>query len=199
MTTNQDATVPDAAAVRVAEFVRQAMRLNDVDRNNFYSVHTDPDTDGATLSLHDLAELSAAAPIIAAQAKAESDLPRAAILAEISAERDRQDVKWGEQNHPNGTGDDVAFMHGVKLPKPHEKVSVTMGTLAYTARQVTDSHAATGHVTWADILLEEVGEAFAEHGADALRTELIQVAAVAAQWVEAIDRARAATIERATP
>lgn len=42
----------------MAEFVRQAMLLRDVDRNRFYSVHTDPESeDGATLSLHDLEEL----------------------------------------------------------------------------------------------------------------------------------------------
>lgn len=26
------------------------------------------------------------------------------VLAEVLAERARQDAKWGEQNHPNGTG-----------------------------------------------------------------------------------------------
>ncbi|TIH26025.1 NUDIX hydrolase, partial [Subtercola vilae] len=41
---------------------------------------------------------------------------------------------------------------------------------------------------WQDILLEEVFEAFAESDTSKLRTELIQVAAVAQQWVEAIDR-----------
>jgi hypothetical protein len=38
------------------------------------------------------------------------------------------------------------------------------------------------------ILREEVYEAFAEEDPAALRTELIQVAAVAATWVDAIDR-----------
>lgn len=45
-------------AARVAEFVRQAMLLRDVDRHKFYNVHTDPESDtGANLSLYDLAEL----------------------------------------------------------------------------------------------------------------------------------------------
>lgn len=116
-------------------------------------------------------------------------LPRSArVLEEVSYERQRQDAKWGEQNHPNGTGDDVALMHGVTLPKPHPRVAVTMGTLAHVARQVTDRAADDGSVTYADILLEEVGEAFAEADPAALRAELIQVAAVAVAWVEKIDR-----------
>lgn len=110
------------------------------------------------------------------------------VYREIAQERGRQNAKWGEQNHPNGTGDDVALLHGCELPKPHENVAVTMGTLAYIARSVTDSAAKDGYVTFADILLEEVGEAFAESDPDALRKELVQVAAVAVQWIEKIDR-----------
>lgn len=54
-------------AARIAEFVRQAMLLSNIDRNNLYSVHTDPNSDGATLSLHDLTELlTSAAPETAA-------------------------------------------------------------------------------------------------------------------------------------
>lgn len=114
-------------------------------------------------------------------------LPRRA-LDDVAEERRRQNEKWGEQNHPDGTGDDVALLRGRALPKPHEHVAVTMGTLAYTARQVTDEAAAAGRVTWADILLEEVGEALAERDPAALRRELVQVAAVCTQWAEAIDR-----------
>lgn len=111
---------------------------------------------------------------------------RAAVLAAIVAERGRQDAKWGEQNHPDGTGDDELLLRGRSLAAP-----VTMGTLAYVARATTDAAAKTGTVTWADILLEEVGEAFAESNPAKLRAELVQVAAVAAQWVEAIDRREA--------
>ena len=107
---------------------------------------------------------------------------------EVRAERARQDAKWGEQNHPDGTGDQVAFMHGERLPKPHERVPVTMGTLAYVARNVTDTYARVGQVTWADILLEEVAEAFAEDDPERLAVELVQVQAVAQQWREAIAR-----------
>lgn len=116
-------------------------------------------------------------------------LPRdARVLEEVSQERVRQDSKWGVQNHPNGTGDDVALLHGRPLPQPHARVAVTMGTLAHTARAVTDQAANLGTVTYADILLEEVGEAFAESDPARLRAELIQVAAVAVAWVAKIDR-----------
>ncbi|HYF53037.1 MAG TPA: hypothetical protein VEA41_02135 [Salinarimonas sp.] len=43
-------------------------------------------------------------------------------------------------------------------------------------------------MTYSQILAEEVAEALAESDPMLLRAELVQVAAVAVQWVEAIDR-----------
>jgi hypothetical protein len=94
------------------------------------------------------------------------------ITDEIQDEIDRQDARWGEQNHPDGTG----------LTNDRE--------LADTVRHFTDWMASTGNLTWRDVLWEEVREAFAETDEDLLREELIQVAAVAANWVNAIDRRR---------
>lgn len=91
-------------------------------------------------------------------------------LADVKAERARQDQKWGEQNHPDGTGN------------PGDAHRATL------AKAYTDMAARNGRVTWRDILNEEVAEAFAESDTAALRTELVQVAAVATQWVQAIDR-----------
>jgi hypothetical protein len=93
------------------------------------------------------------------------------VLGEVEQERARQDLKWGEQNHPNGTGADYE-------------------ELADAARAQCDSAARLGAVTWRHILLEEVCEASAEEDDDNLREELIQVAAVCVAWVEAIDRRR---------
>jgi hypothetical protein len=115
--------------------------------------------------------------------------PGARILAEVAAERGRQHAKWGEQNHPNGTGDDVTYRTAVSALGPFPGAPPTMGTMAYVSKRHTDTMATAGRVTFADILLEEVFEALAEADSSRLRTELIQVAAVAAQWVEAIDRA----------
>jgi hypothetical protein len=54
-----------------------------------------------------------------------------------------------------------------------------------------------GYLDWLHILREEVAEAFAESDPAKLRAELVQVAAVAVNWVEAIDR-RAARTETAS-
>jgi hypothetical protein len=92
------------------------------------------------------------------------------VLGEIAAERARQDEKWGEQNHPDGTGDYPEIID------------------ADVARMACEGAAEGGYLDWLHILREEVAEAFAESAPDKLRAELVQVAAVAVAWVEAIDR-----------
>lgn len=107
----------------------------------------------------------------------------AAVLEEVLAERARQDEKWGEQNHPSGTGPDVQWpVHAWGGAK----------AVAEVAKDRTDWRAREGGLTYLDILHEEVAEAFAEKDEQALRAELVQVAAVAVQWIEAIDRREAA-------
>lgn len=97
------------------------------------------------------------------------------VLQEVQDERARQNAKWGVQNHPDGTGPDVG---GKGVSK----------ALADNAKSITDREAKEGKLTWRHILMEEVAEAFAESDPKKLRTELVQVSAVATQWVEAIDR-----------
>src|SRR5579859_3893029 len=92
------------------------------------------------------------------------------VLGEIGLERVAQDAKWGQQNHPDGSG------------------NRQFKAMAGWARDDCQQAAVRGAATWAHILLEEVYEALAESDPAKLRTELIQVAAVAASWVEAIDR-----------
>lgn len=91
------------------------------------------------------------------------------VLQEVRIERAVQDAKWGEQNHENGTGEDYK-------------------ELAASARAICDLSAEEGVCTWEKILLEETLEACAEADPLALRKELVQVAAVAVAWIEAIDR-----------
>ena len=93
------------------------------------------------------------------------------VLPEIAAERERQDEKWGEQNHPDGTGPGYAID-------------------AKRARHRCNLAAALGLVSYRDILEEEMYEAFAESDPDKLRHELVQVAAVAVAWIEKLDRER---------
>jgi hypothetical protein len=94
---------------------------------------------------------------------------REMVLDEIDDERIRQDRKWGEQNHPDGTArpsdtEAAAFMKAkCQVNSPEED-------------------------NWRDILEEEVYETFAESDPARIRHELIQVAAVAVAWIEAIDR-----------
>lgn len=107
-------------------------------------------------------------------------MTRETVLAEVSAERVRQDAKWGEQNHPDGTRDDRRLLGDTDLP--------TWGTICYLARMGTDAAARAGTLDYLDVLLEEVAEAFSESDPIRVRAELVQVAAVAVAWVEAIDR-----------
>ena len=94
------------------------------------------------------------------------------VIYDVADERIAQVVKWGVQTRPDGTS---------------ESYSVH----ADAAKLLTDQRAEAGTLTWADILSEEVLEAFSETNHDALREELIQVAAVALSWAEDIDRRRA--------
>jgi hypothetical protein len=87
----------------------------------------------------------------------------------VDAEEAAQFVKWGEQNHPDGTNES-------------NKV------IADAARAACEEAARNGHLTWKDIALEEFMEALAEEDEDALISELIQTAAVIKSWIKAIQR-----------
>lgn len=90
------------------------------------------------------------------------------VLIEVQFERHRQHFKWGEQDHPDGTG------------------SPSQGLEALRAQRACDAAFRIGIGTYRHILEEEVREAFAESDQLKLRTELVQVGAVAAAWVEAM-------------
>ncbi len=87
----------------------------------------------------------------------------------VEVERARQDLKWGEQNHPDGTG-------------------------AYYTSELeatrADNEGAVKHdkLDWSLILLEEVYEALVETDPTAIKTELIQVMAVCKAWIECNER-----------
>lgn len=103
------------------------------------------------------------------------------VLADITAEREAQHAAWGAQHHlSDGTG-------------PQWRSS------ADTARRACERAAATGRLTWRYILLEEVAEALAEDDPALLRGELVQVGAVVAQWLQAIDHRSTPTPAEGTP
>src|SRR5581483_7213285 len=97
-------------------------------------------------------------------------MSRLTVLGEVSGERDRQEAKFPEQELPDGTAENGDV------------------ELASAARWACDRAAADGSLTWRHILKEEFREALAESDPVLLRAELVQVAAVAVRWVEAIDR-----------
>lgn len=101
------------------------------------------------------------------------------VLTEVEAERARQNEKWGEQNHPDRNSRDSDWPAFLTWP---------FDTCASRTKAQVDAEAKIGESNYTTILLEEVFEALAETDPARLRTELIQVAAVAIQWVEAIDR-----------
>lgn len=91
------------------------------------------------------------------------------VLADITAEREAQHAIHGVQHHlPDGTGSQWR-------------------QLAEHARQECAAATTAGRLTWRHILLEEVAEALAENDPTRLRRELVQVVAVGAQWLQAID------------
>lgn len=111
------------------------------------------------------------------------------VLSQVLAERIRQDAQWGQQNHPDGTG-------------PHKAAIV--GALCFAdeaatrARHACQSAAHRGETTWRLVFAEESLEALAEDDPAKLRAELVQVAAVAVAWIEAIDRRTQTTEQQPT-
>lgn len=90
---------------------------------------------------------------------------------DIRAERVRQVEKWGTHDWPDWWGVDEGELLDATLAKHDHDFAHTQG-----------------RVTWRHILNEEVLEVFAETEPARIRAELVQVAAVAVQWIEAIDR-----------
>lgn len=111
--------------------------------------------------------------------------PTSRVLNTVRRERHDQDRKWGEQNHPDlPTFTTPMWDTGV----PYDPIA-EYESEAYTWKHINEGRVEKGKLAWDGILLEEVYEALAECGDDEkLREELVQVAAVAVAWIEAIDR-----------
>ncbi|MFI0483616.1 hypothetical protein [Actinomadura sp. 9N215] len=98
----------------------------------------------------------------------------AEVLADVAAERDAQDRMWGVQEFPDGSGPEFAES-------------------AERAKRECAAAWSRGELTWRHILTEEFFEALAESDPSALRTELVQTAAVAVKWIQSLDRRHGAT------
>jgi hypothetical protein len=99
------------------------------------------------------------------------------VLADVGNEREKQHEKWGEQSLPDGTRNG-----GMNLVQREQ------------AKNACDRAAREGRCTFAHVITEEFWEVMCEEDTEALRTELVQLAAVAVQWVEAIDRRQSGTV-----
>ncbi len=93
----------------------------------------------------------------------------AELLTRLRREKNR--LKWGEQNWPDGTG-------------PTERRKRKRDA----AQKETDAGMRNGTVTYFQILREEVAEVACEDDEAKLLAELIDVAAVAQDWADLILR-----------
>lgn len=96
------------------------------------------------------------------------------VLADVLTERQMQTRKWGQQSLQDWTGPERSY--------------INMGRNSGIMKRLQYFNDTYGNPNWAHVLLEEVFEALNENEHKNLRTELVQVAAVAVSWVEDIDR-----------
>lgn len=99
------------------------------------------------------------------------------VLAEVYQERLNQDRTFGAQNHPSGACTRLQF-------------------IAECARRDCDDATIKGEVTWYQIALEEFFEAFSEVDTVKRRAELVQLAAVVVNAIEAEDRRKGEAVIR---
>ena len=104
-------------------------------------------------------------------ALAEKDRSIGNVLADVRAERWRQEAKF-PQNYPDGTGSEYAK------------------AICLIVRDLCSRSYEDAECTFAQVLAEEFCEALAEQDPIKLRAELVQVAAVAVKWIEAVDARR---------
>lgn len=117
-------------------------------------------------------------------------------VADVVAERLRQEVKWGEQNHPMVPPDIESEARAHDAAPEFFACHVLGIDDAKAARDECNREHRAGRGTYTHILIEEVSEfieACVKHGenSDEARAEMVQVAAVALAMLEAIDRKRA--------
>jgi len=113
---------------------------------------------------------------------AEYQNPTARVAREVMNERNNQDARCGEQNHPDhhpAVCPEVPAWAVYDLPSELE------------VKETCEEDREAGSLSWSVILLEEVVEALSAGTVEDRRAELIQVAAVAQAWIECIDRRQA--------
>lgn len=120
------------------------------------------------------------------------------VLGELRAERARQTAKHGDQAHlPDGTGP-LCILRDIPAYENAARADWLATWAKHRTKAASQNEGGDGTITFEHILTEEWAEAIAEDDPSALRAELIQVAAVAIQWVEAIDQRAPAPCQEAS-
>lgn len=108
------------------------------------------------------------------------------IMSDIAHERHQQERQWGRQDHPDAC---VALLDRQGGATPQQLAEDVEIPTADRAKFLGLTASMRGRLRWAALLVEEAAGAVEAFGDDeSLRHELVQVAAVAAAWIEAIDR-----------
>lgn len=108
--------------------------------------------------------------------KAKPLSPTQAVLLDVLAEVEKQDARWGEQNHPLVGGD---------IPRSAYRFYANK---AKDWKAINDQRVEKRKMGWDSIILEEVFEALELTDPAEAREEWVQVAAVAVNAINCIDR-----------
>lgn len=104
------------------------------------------------------------------------------IFEQIEEERNRQEAKWGEQNHP--------ILDPVLISRNPERMCEEFEIPSENrAKQLCEINHDRGTGTYMHILIEEISEVTScGNKTKELREELIQTAAVVVAMIESLDR-----------
>lgn len=107
------------------------------------------------------------------------------IFEEVVVERQRQDIKWGIQNHPSIDQTLLNREGGCSEERMCEEYEIPSQT---RAKFLCDNATKNGELTWTHIALEELSEVVCAKDDNERRTELIQLKSVILAWIQCIDR-----------
>ena len=107
------------------------------------------------------------------------------VLGDVAQERVRQRARYGrKQDLEDGTGPGVRWLRNTSA---HLDLLNAEQIQVQLRREYEAYEAQHGEPTWMHLVREEIAEAFQEEHPVRLREELLQVAALAVSWVEALD------------
>jgi hypothetical protein len=107
------------------------------------------------------------------------------VLDELFTEREKQDEKWGEQNHPIRwpASDEKDRAYYQRMADAWKFTNASRVQVANERDKTPDRNCA-----WDGVALEELFEALAESDPAKIRAELVQAGAVVVAMIEYLDR-----------